>query len=121
MRIRTKPWAKAVACILFVLSITSVLVTILPVNRLVYDGAYQSGGRETALENNEENLAMDLTHQLTDIYVNERMGPTPPPTLWRSSLETPTSSLPSRTLRARPSRPAASWEITASGMSWIPP
>ena len=77
MRIRTKPWAKAVACILFVLSITSVLVTILPVNRLVYDGAYQSGGRETALENKEENLAMELTHQLTDIYVNERMGPNP--------------------------------------------
>ena len=77
MKIRTKPWAKAVACILFVLSITSVLVTILPVNRLVYDGAYQSGGRENALENKEENLAMELTHQLTDIYTTERMGPNP--------------------------------------------
>ena len=77
MKIRTKPWAKAVACILFVLSITAVLVTILPVNRLVYDGAYQSGGRETALENKEENLAMELTHQLTDIYTTERMGPNP--------------------------------------------
>ena len=77
MKIRTKPWAKAVACILFVLSITSVLVTILPVSRLVYDGAYQSGSRETALENKEENLAMELTHQLTDLYVNERMGPNP--------------------------------------------
>ncbi|MBQ9933865.1 MAG: hypothetical protein IJO69_08555, partial [Ruminiclostridium sp.] len=76
MRIRTKPWAKAVACILFVLSITSVLVTILPVNRLVYEGAYQNG-RESSLENKEENLAMDLTHQLTDIYVTERMGPNP--------------------------------------------
>ena len=77
MKIRTKPWAKAVACILFVLSITAVLVTILPVNRLVYDGAYQSGGRENALENKEENLAMELTHQLTDIYTTERMGPNP--------------------------------------------
>ncbi len=77
MKIRTKPWAKAVACILFVLSITSVLVTFLPVSRLVYDGAYQSGSRENALENKEENLAMELTHQLTDIYVNERMGPNP--------------------------------------------
>ena len=76
MRIRTKPWAKAVACILFVLSITSVLVTILPVNRLVYEGAYQNG-RESSLENKEENLAMELTHQLTDIYITERMGPNP--------------------------------------------
>ena len=75
-RIQTKPWAKAVACILFVLSITSVLVTNQPVQRLVWDGAYQSG-QESSLENKEENLAMELTHQLTDIYVNERMGPNP--------------------------------------------
>ena len=77
MKIRTKPWAKAVACILFVLSITSVLVTIQPVQRLIWDGAYQSGSKETALENREENLAMELTHQLTDIYTTERMGPNP--------------------------------------------
>ena len=77
MRIRTKPWAKAVACILFVLSITSVLVTFLPVGRLVDDGAYQSGSRENALENREENLALDMTHQLVDIYQTERMGPNP--------------------------------------------
>ncbi|MBR5791488.1 MAG: sensor histidine kinase [Ruminiclostridium sp.] len=77
MKIRTKPWAKAVACILFVLSITAILVTIQPVAELIWDGAYQSGGKESALENKEENLAMDLTHQLTDIYVNERTGPNP--------------------------------------------
>ena len=77
MKIRTKPWAKAVACILFVLSITAVLVTNQPVAELVWDGAYQSGGKESALENKEENLAMELTHQLTDIYTTERMGPNP--------------------------------------------
>ncbi|MBQ9932957.1 MAG: sensor histidine kinase [Ruminiclostridium sp.] len=77
MKIRTKPWAKAVACILFVLSITSVLVTILPVCLLANDGVYQTNGRETSLENKEGLLAMDLTHQLVDIYTTERMGPIP--------------------------------------------
>ncbi|MBR5533926.1 MAG: HAMP domain-containing histidine kinase, partial [Ruminiclostridium sp.] len=75
--IRTKTWAKTVACVLFVLSITAVLVTNLPVSHLVWDGAYQSGGRENALETKEENLVMDLTHQLTEIYQQERMGPNP--------------------------------------------
>ncbi len=76
-RLQTKTWAKAVASVLFVLSITAVLVTNQPVNRLYWSGAYDTNSQETSLENREEILAMDLTHQLTDIYANERMGPNP--------------------------------------------
>ena len=75
--IRTKTWAKTVACLIFILSATAVLMSLWPVDRLIYDGAYQTNGNQSSTERREEDLAVEYTHQLSDLYVSERMGDNP--------------------------------------------
>lgn len=75
--LRTKTWAKAVACVVCVVSLTAAIFSLSPVTWLVDHGAYQPNGYRNAVGLEEENLAIEYTHNAAAIYENKKMGDNP--------------------------------------------
>ena len=71
---RTKPWAKGLACGLFVLAMTVSVICLGNVRWLAYHGAYQWEGTRQLVEEEEAVWVENLTNQLADGYRSYRDG-----------------------------------------------
>ena len=70
--LRTKTWAKAVACVVCVVSLTASIFSLSPAEALAGNGAYQEDGYTVLMENREHALVTDLTYQVLDIYDSQK-------------------------------------------------
>ena len=70
--LRTKTWAKAVACVVCVVSLTASIFSLSPAEALAGNGAYQEDGYTVLMENREHALVTDLTYQVLDIYESQK-------------------------------------------------
>lgn len=70
--LRTKTWAKAVACVVCVVSLTASIFSLSPAEALAGNGAYQEDGYTVLMENHEHALVTDLTYQVLDIYDSQK-------------------------------------------------
>ena len=71
---RTKPWAKGLACGLFVLAMTVSVICLGNVRWLAYHGGYQWEGTRQLVEEEEAVWVENLTNQLADGYRSYRDG-----------------------------------------------
>ena len=71
---RTKPWAKGLACGLFVLAMTVSVICLGNVRWLAYHGGYQWEGTRQLVEEEEAVWVENLTNQLADGYRAYRDG-----------------------------------------------
>ena len=71
---RTKPWAKGLACGLFVLAMTVSVICLGNVRWLAYHGGYQWEGTRQLVEEEEAVWVENLTNQLADGYRSYRAG-----------------------------------------------
>lgn len=71
---RTKPWAKGLACGLFVLAMTVSVICLGNVRWLVNHGGYQWEGTQQLVEEEEAFWVENLTNQLADGYRAYRDG-----------------------------------------------
>ena len=107
---RTKPWAKGLACRLFVLAMTVSVICLGNVRWLAYHGGYQWEGTRQLVEEEEAFWVENLTSQLAGGY--RAIGPGTRAWMSRDMWRMRTSSLPSRTWRETPFWPATPWATT---------
>ena len=73
--LQTKPWLKAIAGVLCVVSLTTAAVSFGSVQWLTARGAYQDNGYNLLMDNVEHTLVTDLIYQVYEIYESQENQP----------------------------------------------